>query len=1128
MKCAKCGADNREGRKFCSKCGGALARSCSECGAANEPGDDFCGECGTSLSSSAAARYEPGKAVDLVIRIASEAPSESLDGERKTVTALFADIKGSMELMEDLDPEEARAIVDPALKLMIGAAQHYDGFVVQSTGDGIFALFGAPVAHEDHPQRSLYAAVRMQEDLRRYGDRLRCHGQAPLLVRIGVNTGEVVVRSIQTGVGHAEYTPIGHSTSLAARLQALAAPGSTVISRSTQKFVEGYFQLRSLGPTTLKGVSEPIEVFEVSGLGPLRTRFQAAARRGLTRFIGRDTELAQIRRALELARAAHGQIVAAIGEAGVGKSRLFFEFRAIAEAGCLVLEAYSVSHGRASAYLPVVELLRGYFEITAADDERRRREKIAGKVLMLDRALEDTLPYIFTLFGIHEGRDPLAQMNPQVRRKRTQEAIKRILLRESLNQPLIVVFEDLHWVDGETQAFLNVIVDAIANARILLLVNYRPEYRHEWGSRTYYTQLRLDPLGRENASEMLCAMLGKEVELEPLRQLIVERTQGNPFFMEEMVQTLFEQGTLVRNGVVRLARRMADIRVPPTVQAVLAARIDRLPAEEKELLQTLAVIGREFGIQLIHKVAECSEAEVERMLLNLQSAEFIYEQPAFPDPEYSFKHALTQEVAYNSVLVERRKRLHERAAAAIESSSAGSLDDHLAELARHYLRSRNKDKAVEYQHRAGVQAATRSSHAEAIELFNSALELAAALPQTPEHMQRELALQLALGPSLIAMKGFASPEVERAFNRANDLCRQCGNGLQIFAVLVGTNVFYNGRGEVRRAYPLAQQIMIMAEAAHDDPAQMLVAHLCLAYDLWIMGDFGTARNHAEAALSLYHPGRVESYQALYPLPDPIFGLLATVAFTLGFAGYPDQALARMKQALRTAIESANPYSRTTSCVFLALVQHVRREDAESALSSANEAVALATEHGFQEMLAHGLCVRGRVLAELDRLEEAIAQLQQGRASVRALGVEAQQTPNFGSLAEAYLKLGRVTEGLEAVADGLALSEKNGERWYDSELFRIKGELLLKQAADKRATGDDQAEASFREALEIARRQQAKWWELRATTSLARLLASRGRRNEARAMLGAIYNWFTEGFDTADLKEAKALLDELSV
>src|SRR5580700_3295414 len=513
MRCSNCGFQNPLGKKFCGNCGSQLGNSCPKCGVENPESNKFCGDCGAvlaadsrttassnQLSSSAPAMSE--------ISIAAGPASGAIpDGERKTVTALFADIKGSMELMEDLDPEEARAIVDPALKLMIDAVHRYDGYIVQSTGDGIFALFGAPVAHEEHPQRALYAALRMQEELRRYAGRLRAQGGVPIEARIGANTGEVVVRSIHTDEEHTEYTPIGHTTNLASRMQVVAPTGSIAISEATRKLVEGYFLLKALGPTLVKGLTEPVSVYEVTGLGLLRTRLQRAAGRGLTRFVGREAELAQMRRALELAREGHGQVVAAMGDPGVGKSRLFFEFKAVSQSGCVVLEAYSVSHGKASAYLPVIDLLKSYFEIAPEDEERKRREKVAGKVLMLERSLEDTLPYLFVLLGIEETPGEFAQMDAQIRRRRTLEAIKRLLLRESLNRPLIVVFEDLHWIDGETQALLDILADAIANARVLMLVNYRPEYRHQWGNRGYYTQLRLDPLGKDSAEEMLAALL---------------------------------------------------------------------------------------------------------------------------------------------------------------------------------------------------------------------------------------------------------------------------------------------------------------------------------------------------------------------------------------------------------------------------------------------------------------------------------------------------------------------------------------------------------------------------------------------------------------------------------------------
>jgi class 3 adenylate cyclase len=658
MNCPACGAENPAEQKFCNECAAPFKKRCAKCNYENAPTAKFCGECAVSLTSGESKPLtRSGSPMVSMAPEQSVADLAALEGERKTVTALFADIKGSTELMEDLDPEEARGIIDPALKLMIDAVHRYDGYVVQSTGDGIFALFGAPIAHEDHPQRALYAAIRMQEDLKRYSAKVVAKGSSPIQGRVGINTGEVVVRSIETGTGQVEYTPIGHTTNLASRMQAAAPVGSIVVSEVTRKLCEGYFILKSLGTTKVKGVSEPVNVYELTGLGPLRTRLQRSAGRGLTKFVGREREMEMLKHAATQAQSGRGQIVAAMAEPGVGKSRLYFEFKATSRAGWMVLETVSVSHGKASAYLPVIDLLRNYFDFSAGDDERKRREKVTGRVVALDRILEDTLPYLFSLLGIVEGDDPLRQMDGQIKKRRTLDAIKRIVLRESLNQPLMVEFEDLHWIDEQTQELLNLLADSIGTTKILLLVNYRPEYSHQWNNKTYYTQLRLDPLGQESAEEMLSSLLGDGKDLLPLKRLIIERTEGTPFFMEEIVQVLFEDGVLQHNGTVKLVRSMNAVKVPATVQAVLAARIDRLPPEEKELLQTVAVLGREFPLGLVKRMTSRSDDELELGLSHLQAGEFIYEQPATGDVEYIFKHALTQEVAYNSLLFERPQTL---------------------------------------------------------------------------------------------------------------------------------------------------------------------------------------------------------------------------------------------------------------------------------------------------------------------------------------------------------------------------------------------------------------------------------------------------------------------------------------
>ncbi len=1100
--------------KFCGQCTAPLARICPKCHFENPPGFKFCGQCTVALGP-ATAKPEPSRPS---LRIRESDDAAAIEGERKTVTALFADIKGSTELEQDLDPEEARAIVDPALRLMIDAVRRYDGYIVQSTGDGIFALFGAPVAHEDHPQRALYAALRMQEEIRRYAERLRADGRAPIQIRVGVNTGEVVVRTIATGDGHVEYTPIGHTTNLASRMQTLADPGATVISESTRKLVEGYLALKPLGPARIKGITEPVNVYEVTGLGPLRTRLQRSAGRGLTKFVGREREIETLKHAAGLAREGRGQIAAAVAEAGTGKSRLFFEFKAITQSGWMVLEAFSVSHGKASAYLPVIDLMHSYFGIDSADDARRRRERVAGKIVILDRSLEDTLPYLYSLLAIAEADDPLSDMDAQVRRRRTLDAIKRILLRESLNQPLMVVFEDLHWIDSETQAFLNLLADSIGTAKILLLVDYRPEYSHQWNSKTYYTQLRLDPLGRESAKEMLSSLIGDGEDLVPLKRLVIERTEGNPFFMEEIVQALFEEGALARNGPVKLARSLREIRVPTTVQAVLASRIDRLPPDEKELLQTLAVIGREFSVALARQVAGRPAEELDRMMEHLQFAEFIYEQPGVGEIEYIFKHALTQEVAYNSVLIERRKLLHERIAITIEELFAAQIEDHLGELARHYARSANARKSVDYALLAGRQAAQRSAYAEAIAYLNAGLESLSTLPGGLDRDRLELDLQIASGGVLGAAKGYASGDVERAYLRARKLCARAGTSEQLFRVLDGLRWFYSWKGDLESGLKLDEEMLELA-VRRQDPVSEAIALVDRGIDRYVVGEFASARDDLERVLIL-PDAPLRSLDAPYSSSPSVIALsfLSWIRWTLG---YPCEALKTSEMALSAARQQSRPLPLVVALYFAGELHWFLR-DPHSARHYAEEALSLSGRQGYGLELARSTILRGWALVAQGNPEAGLAETFAGLAAYDATG--ASMFESAAMAADACLIAGRTNQGLEIVARAFKLGWGSGDHFFAEPLHRrLKGELLLRR--DPSAAPE--AERCFREAIAVASRQKAKSWELGATISLARLLRGTNRRDEARTMLAEIYNWFTEGFDTADLKEAKVLLEELN-
>jgi len=762
----------------------------------------------------------------------------ALEGERKQVTVLFADLKGSLELLADRDPEEARQLLDPVLEHMMAAVHRYEGTVNQVMGDGIMALFGAPIAHEDHAVRACYAALAMQEAIRRYSAEVRRVHGLEVQIRVGLNSGEVVVRAIGNDL-HMDYSAIGQTTHLAARMEQLAPPGSIRLTAYTLRLVEGWVQVTPLGPVPVKGLPAPVEVGELVGAGPARTRLQAFAARGLTPFVGRQAELAALPQALERAGAGHGQVVAVIGEPGVGKTRLFHEFtHASRTQGWLLLESSSTSYGKATPYLPVLDLLKAYFQLEERDDGRRKREKLTGRLLTLDAALGPTLPAFLALLEVPVEELAWQALDPAQRRQRTLDALKRLLLRESQVQPLLLVCENLHWIDAETQAFLDGLVESLPAARLLLLVNYRPEYQHGWGTKTYYTQLRLDPLPPASLEAMLQSLLGNDAGLEPLKQRLIERTQGNPFFLEESVCTLLETQVLAgAPGAYRVARALPSIQVPATVQAVLAARIDRLPLEEKQLLQTAAVIGTEVPLVLLQAIAEMSEEPLRLGLTHLQAAEFLYETRLFPEHEYTFKHALTQQVAYETLLQERRRVLHARIMETLERLAPDHLAEQVERLAHHALRGEVWDKALAYCREAGEKAMARSAHREAVGYFDQALSAFAYLPEQRDTREQAIDLRLALRSALLPSGDLG--RVLACLREAEALAVVLDDPRRLGQVLLFLAIHFWLTGAYAQVIAALQRALVLATAS-GEIVLYAQANLSLGFAYHTQGDYRRA------------------------------------------------------------------------------------------------------------------------------------------------------------------------------------------------------------------------------------------------------------------------------------------------
>jgi class 3 adenylate cyclase/tetratricopeptide (TPR) repeat protein len=1048
----------------------------------------------------------------------------ALEGERKQVTVLFADLKGSTELIEGLDPEEARRLLDPALHIMMEAVHRYEGTVNQVLGDGIMALFGAPVAHEDHAVRACYAALAMQTAMRRHTTEVRQSHGLEMQIRVGLNSGEVVVRAIGNDL-HMDYSAVGQTTHLAARMEQLAPPGSIRLTAATLRLAEGLVQVDALGRFPVKGLTEPIEVFELVGASAIRRRLQASAARGLTRFVGRQQELTTLQQVLERTGAGHGQVAALIGEAGVGKSRLVYEFvHAHYTLGWLVLESASVSYGKATPYFPVLDLLKRYGHIEDQDDMRTVRAKLTGQVLTLDEALQDTLPALLSLLGALPEDSPFLKLDPPQRRQRTLDALKRILLRESQVQPLLLVFEDLHWIDSETQALLNSLVEILPTARLLLLVNYRPEYQHGWDSKTYYTQLRLDPLPLVSANEFLQALMGDDPGLAPLKQLLIARTEGNPFFLEESVRTLVEAGVLVgAPGAYGLAKPLEGLQMPATVQAVLAARIDRLPPEEKRLLQTAAVIGSEVPLSLLQVVAELHETALHRGLAHLQGAEFLYETRLFPEREYTFKHALTHEVAYGSLLLERRRMLHARIVESLEALGgnqgaevvSGQNPDQVERLAHHALRGEVWDKALMYFRQAGEKAMAQSAYREAVGYFEQALSALPHLPDTRATHEQAVDLRLALRTAL-----FPSGNLGRILvllREAEALAVALDDPHRLGQISARLSRHFFLRGAHDQAIAAGQRALALATAGGDGVLYALV-NQTVGTIYHAQGDYRRAIGCFEQTIA-YFDG-AQHHERFGELILPAVFSRAWLAVCHAELGTFAEGRVLGEEGLRIAEVVDHPASLMLASWGSGLLA-LRQGDLPRALPLLEQAVGLcqAADMAGPTWFPFIATPLGAAYTLARRVADAMSLLTQTTEQTIATEVVGWQAFCSLPLGQVHLLTGRLDEATQLAGRALELARAHQERGNQAYALRLLGDI----AAHREPPAIEPAAAYYRQALALAEELAMRALVAHCHLGLGTLYAKLGQREQACTELSAAIDLYRAMDMTFWLPQAEAAL-----
>jgi class 3 adenylate cyclase/tetratricopeptide (TPR) repeat protein len=1055
-----------DGAKFCPECGAATARHCTNCGVELSLGTKFCVECGTATATASLApatavdrsprSYTPKHLADKILQSKS-----ALEGERKQVTVLFADVEGSMELAEQLDPEEWHAILERFFEILTEGVHRFEGTVNQYTGDGIMALFGAPIAHEDHAQRACYAALQLREEIARYATELRRQHGLGFSTRIGINSGEVVVGRIGDDL-RMDYTAQGHTVGLAQRMESLAEPNTCFLSEATAALVKGYFALDDLGEFTVKGVAAPLQVHRLGAVGELHTRLDVSRSRGFSRFVGRGDEMQTLESALAHARDGNAQVVGIVGDAGLGKSRLCFEFLERCRAhGLMTYETSGVSHGKSIPFLPMLRLFRAFFGITDQDSDATARERIAGRLLLLDEGLRDSLPLLFEFMAVPDLDNPGPDISPEARQRQLFDILRRVTQARGQKETQVILIEDLHWFDGGSAAFLEPLIEATVGTRALVLLNFRPEYQAPWMGKSFYHQLPIAPLGAEAIRELLDALLGTDASLKGLAKLIHAHTSGNPFFTEEVVQNLIESGKLQGSkGAYQLVTPVDRLEVPGSVQALLTARIDRLTERDKDVLQTAAVIGREFDEPTLAAVVEQDAPQLREALQKLKDTEFVYEQSLYPVAEYLFKHPLTQEVALNSQLHERRRRLHAAVARVIEAAHSDDLDQQAALLAHHWEASGDLGQAVRW-HRRAADWAGANDPVEGLRHWHKVRELGHGLDDADvnEARLRACVAILAAGSWRLGMN---EAEIQATLDEGRVLAQQLGLPNAVATLLVGVSAHHGMLGRVDAALEVAAEAAAMINDGMNRDEVMAIE--TGAYWLMVGGRL---------------PQALEAFDRISELCDsdpqigrkvigysPLIWAEHLAAWSLAMMGRFDACWPRAERAIHLAREHQVPENLTWALMSLSIVANMARRTSRVPVME----VRRACVEGF-EIAEAGGSVYSQIAASFalavaeflsgeyqDSGERLIATLE--RARTTGTGLE-HHGYYRAVLAETFLARGEVDTAIASAREAVQVADAGGT-WFYAALARA----VLVDALAQANAEEDTIVAIIAEAREL--------------------------------------------------------------